>query len=1331
MRAAQSPRRARDLRVDIPENVLPTFSWDTSPRSRCAARVPAGRVVFFSVLATLAIGAAGQDQECYCDGWYSTNTRTLDFPDAQSETSAGMSYRGTKRTTVNGMACMAWKDVFATCTAGFEAANEDAILGNPITSKQWVVSSYLAHMTPDRMGKRGDVHPTGLFDDYDAGFNQCRMPSLREAWEHSKPANFHPDGRYGGGVGFVPAGLTASGPFCFVDATDPRAAEYTSANGWSWGETNLGFLCPQVAPVPCGVNRCAPDTSANAETACARSSSPGSSDSASSAQLLMANGGMDLWERRSNVNGVMRNANVANLVSYREHPPYPQGSNPEEPRFWDLCLYTPENVQKMGLGFNATTDGADDMLALLHKTGALVLCDPVHPRAEGISLSQVSPGRGGVTESSAARVAFVKVNDTASLKAENGAMASMVPDATHVARAWVRCAKGSSTVALVVSKLPKEAPVVSQDIQVSMFHYDAMTNVSVGGESTTNTVRCDVDPAAYTSSSDASESASGWVELEVAVSSTEAEHDITVQLIVQSHSNDAAVLMDDVSWELATSASPRMTMLSDSSSAASVFATTCAGGGGGGVSYTDAHKCSTDPTRLFYRLREMGGVPVAYEQVHAMVVIGYKSVRCRRPTLDALSQAECPFLSEASLPHLSADDVRAFMDTLTDAELEAAMRWGDVSSRGPGVRTSLAIEILRAGLPDAIEKGIVRAVDGPKYNNGLFSYDNPNIGSSPASAIAWHSLQSTSGNTTDLKVFYQNSWKECAHHEGLRHALCYFWGDLEFTLGCGMVKSLIANTDGWEHYVLFEGWLNTLEVVNNHYTAFLEPIVKHFVDINLGGEAVCYQSIMHLQEELAKPDPNSGIAAAHSTVSKCAAPLLRAETLALLSLVLPLAPPEGMTCVDLTSVDYMTIEPFGHHEHLDLDDDGDAGGAGDVWNRYGTWIAVGVGVLAMCGAFAWLTQRRQRRRAEKNGNGPHLTFSHLDAISSNVLSNCERSNTILGKGADSEVYFAQVTLAGGVTKTIATKMFFRSHTAKAEINFYERMPRHDHILTVLGCYFDKEMQRWCVAMEYCRHGNVRVCMQTKQFPRHGLFMHRTLSGMMGALSTLHANGMAHRDLKLDNVLLSCECEAGAECVCLRTYAPGVRAKLSDFAMSRDGKLMGVSSANMKGTVMYVAPERVEYDAGKHEADFYFRGDVYALGLMTWEMLHYLHSGEVVSCAEAILPGVRSPQDVLIRIAAGTFVPPCEFLPDHIVRYLKKCWHFDPQKRFKDAGDALRVWQKLHGLVHAVGDKSALMRASIASSSKDSETYLLGTTGTDDTHFTGVTTATASPPISNN
>ena len=84
--------------------------------------------MFFSVFALLT-SAAGGETECYCDGWYSTNTRTLLHTPLSNNALIvpGMSYRGTKSTTVNGMECMPWADVFEECTAGFEVANLEAM----------------------------------------------------------------------------------------------------------------------------------------------------------------------------------------------------------------------------------------------------------------------------------------------------------------------------------------------------------------------------------------------------------------------------------------------------------------------------------------------------------------------------------------------------------------------------------------------------------------------------------------------------------------------------------------------------------------------------------------------------------------------------------------------------------------------------------------------------------------------------------------------------------------------------------------------------------------------------------------------------------------------------------------------------------------------------------------------------------------------------------------------------------------------------------------------------------------------------------------------------
>ena len=256
------------------------------------ARVPAGRLVFFSVFALLT-NAAGGETECYCDGWYSTNTRTLLYPtqDATALIVPGMSYFGTKSTTVNGMECMPWADVFEACTAGFQ--NNEIELrsssmsvweifdGGPHTQYgdvTFMTQDFLHHMTPGPFGIRGDVLRPSPFDDDEnlvGGHNHCRL--VPEA-------------------GFLGPRLVPRGPFCFVDTSDSSANHFTRDDGWLFSNLLTDALrekCPQVTPVPCGISRCEPDAAPGSAVTCSRSAAD--NGGATSAQLLMANGGMELW----------------------------------------------------------------------------------------------------------------------------------------------------------------------------------------------------------------------------------------------------------------------------------------------------------------------------------------------------------------------------------------------------------------------------------------------------------------------------------------------------------------------------------------------------------------------------------------------------------------------------------------------------------------------------------------------------------------------------------------------------------------------------------------------------------------------------------------------------------------------------------------------------------------------------------------------------------------------------------------------------------------------------------------------------------------------------
>ena len=165
-----------------------------------------------------------------------------------------------------------------------------------------------------------------------------------------------------------------------------------------------------------------------------------------------------------------------------------------------------------------------------------------------------------------------------------------------------------------------------------------------------------------------------------------------------------------------------------------------------------------------------------------------------------------------------------------------------------------------------------------------------------------------------------------------------------------------------------------------------------------------------------------------------------------------------------------------------------------------------------------------------------------------------------------------------------------------------------------------------LAMEYVPGRTLRDLLNERGslHPREALDI---MEGVLGGLGAAHAAGLAHRDVKPENVLLTADHAV----------------KVADFGLAR----MLAGSSNTKtgmliGTAAYLAPEQVS--RGVADA----RTDVYAAGVMLFEMLTgrqphtadtplavaYKHVNEAVPAPSELLEGIPPGLDELVLRATS-------------------------------------------------------------------------------------------------
>ena len=264
-----------------------------------------------------------------------------------------------------------------------------------------------------------------------------------------------------------------------------------------------------------------------------------------------------------------------------------------------------------------------------------------------------------------------------------------------------------------------------------------------------------------------------------------------------------------------------------------------------------------------------------------------------------------------------------------------------------------------------------------------------------------------------------------------------------------------------------------------------------------------------------------------------------------------------------------------------------------------------------------------------------------------------RVDAKLGEGGMGAVYRAQdLNLNRAVALKVMSQQLARNATFQQRfMQEAQAAARLDHPSIVKIYNFAMTQGLLYMVMAYVPGGSLAGYIKQMQAQGQVLELRELLlilAQIADALAYAHRNGVVHRDIKPDNVLLQRLDHPE------RTGEPPVRAVVTDFGLA---KLLegGVETATgtFMGTMAYMSPEQA---LGKSLDG---RSDIYSLGVM----LYQLTTGQ--------LPfDIKTPTDAVMKHLHETPPPPQSVragVPAAIVSILAKALAKNPASRYQDAG----------------------------------------------------------------
>ncbi len=279
----------------------------------------------------------------------------------------------------------------------------------------------------------------------------------------------------------------------------------------------------------------------------------------------------------------------------------------------------------------------------------------------------------------------------------------------------------------------------------------------------------------------------------------------------------------------------------------------------------------------------------------------------------------------------------------------------------------------------------------------------------------------------------------------------------------------------------------------------------------------------------------------------------------------------------------------------------------------------------------------------------------MEGLVGTVLDNTYRIEKLLGQGGMGAVFRAQDV---ALNRAVAIKVM-HSHIAQQQ-GFRERFMQEaraiaalDHPGIVQIYAFSRDPTLLYIVMAFIPGQNLQDWLHLLSERGMVLALPESLAiveQVSDALGYAHARGVFHRDIKPGNVILR-PLEPGQT----DPFGLGFHPMLTDFGLAKlsEGGIMSMPGTSM-GTPAYMAPEQCE------GGDIDGRADIYALGIVLYEMVTGRLPFEVHTLTEAIRAHTKEPPP-----------PPRSVdpeIPSQVEEIILKALAKSPGDRYQNAGE---------------------------------------------------------------